>query len=142
MKRKTHTVKINPVLRAVIAAQWGKDKVKAQLQAYLSNDGIEVVQQAGRIFFVVLMAYIANGMSDDHPDVRILRGAVNALEEQAEVKQVDAHRRNALISGLNAAMRLVDEIPADLIIASALILEERLKHGHVYAAEYRETLGL
>lgn len=142
MKRKNHTVKINPVLRAVIAAKWSKDKVKAQLQAYLSNDGIEVVQQAGRIFFVVLMAFIANGMPNDHPDVRILRGAVNALEEQAEVEQVDAHRRNSLISGLNAAMRLVEEIPADLIIASALILEERLKHGHVYAAEYRETLGL
>ena len=142
MKRKIHTVKINPVLRAVIAAKWGKDKVKAQLQAYLSNDGIEVVQQAGRIFFVVLMAFIAKGMPNDHPDVRILRGAVNALEEQAEVEQVDAQRRNSLISGLNAAMRLLDEIPADLIIASALILEERLKHGHVYAAEYREALGL
>jgi hypothetical protein len=142
MKRKNYTTKINPVLRAVVAAKWSKAKVQVQLQAYLSNDGLEVVHQAGRIFFVVLMAFIANGMSDDHPDVRILRGAVNALEEQAEVEQVDAHRRNSLISGLNAAMRLVDEIPADLIISSALILEERLKHGHVYAAEYREALGL
>jgi hypothetical protein len=88
------------------------------------------------------MAFIANGMSDEHPDARILRGAVNALEEQAEVEQVDAHRRNSLISGLNAAMRLVDEIPENLIVASALILEERLKHGDIYAAEYRRELKL
>lgn len=142
MKRKTHTVKINPVLRAVIAAKWSKEKVQAQLQAYMGDDGLQVVHQAGRIFFVVLMAFIANGMSDDHPDARILRGAVNAMEEQAEVEQVDVHRRNSLISGLNAAMRLVDEIPADLIISSALILEQRLKAGDIHAIEYRKALGL
>ena len=141
--RRTVTRKhgLNPIERAVLVAKWRTDKVSAGIHALIGGDGLRLVNEAGRVMYVVLGAAAAQGLSHDDPDLRILRGAVNALHEQAEVADVDEQRRSSIVSGLQACDRLLSELTQRALSDAALELEIRLKLGDVRYSDFQRLAG-
>ena len=134
---------MNLVLRAVIAAKWNQTALNANIHALIGNNSDKMVNEAGTVFYVVLGALQADKSADvdaDSPDIRILRGAVNAIYDQAGNDHIDAARRASIVSGLLAAQRLIKLIPRKLVVDSACDLAGKLNHGHNNARTFQELL--
>ena len=130
---------MNLVLRAVIANKWAKTALNAHIHALIGNNSEKLVNEAGRVFFVVLGAIRADkiGVIDpDEPDVRILRGAVNAVYDQAGEPVIDALRRASIVSGLLAAERLAALLDRRLLVDAACNLDAVLKRRHVLMSDF------
>ena len=127
---------LNPVERAVIAQKWTQTAVNAEIHALIGNDSDKLVNEAGRIFYVVLGAAIESGMAPDVPDVRILRGAVNAVFDQAGEVEISETRRMGIISGLRAARRITESVSYKALVNSACELHLKLKTGDVHMSDF------
>ena len=128
------------VERAVIAAQWRKNVSTSRIHALIGDDSHELVQQAGRVFFVALGAAIIENVASDDVEVRILRSCVNALHDQAGVAQIDAVRRQSIKAGLEAAVRLLDRMPYPSIVKSACDLHVKELNKGVWTRDFREMV--
>ena len=140
--RKVWNPVAGPVAKAVIENDWQTSKITAEIHLLMGGDSDRLVDGAGRIYFVVLGGCLAQGIEADDTDVRILRGAVEALHEQAENPVIDETRRKSLISGLSACNRLLDRIDRQHVANSAFELSARLKVGHVRYSDLLTVGGL
>lgn len=129
------------VERAVIAQQWRSSVSTARIHALIGDDSLELVQQAGRVFFVALGAAIIEKVPDDDVEVRIMRSCVNALHDQAGVTAIDPMRRNSIKAGLEAAVRLLDRLPYPSIVKSACDLHVKELNKGVWTSDFRELIG-
>jgi hypothetical protein len=138
MKKPRRTFGLNPVERAMLVASWKEDAVTGRIHALIGNDSDRLVNGAGRIFYVMLGACAAhNGCIDaEELDVRILRGAVNALHEQAEEPEIVETRRTAILSGLQACERLMPRVTQRALADAALDLELRMQRGDVRHTDF------
>ena len=127
---------MNPVARAVIAAKWSDTALNAQIHAYIGGDGQKLVNEAGRVLFVVLGAAMATGLDADMPDIKIVRGAVNAIFDQAGEAVIDELRRASIISGLHASARLLEDVPRKVLVDCACELHLKLRYGHVLMSDF------
>ena len=135
-RRKHWNPIVNQVAMAVIERDWRAEKVTAEIHVLMGGDSDKLVNGAGRIYFVVLGGCRAQGIQADDADMRILRGAVEALHEQADEPVVDELRRKSLISGLAACNRLLERVERRHITASAFELAARLKAGDVRYSDF------
>lgn len=113
---------INPVARALIGAAWHKQKLEAQIHAMIGEDSFNLVQTSGRTFWVVLGAANAQNMDAETTDMRILRGAVNAMAEQAGQPEVSETHRAGILSGLQACQRILPDLTQRNINDAAVAL--------------------
>lgn len=137
--RKPRT--LSPVERAVIAAQWRKNVAASQIHAMIGDDSRAMVDRAGQVMFVVLGAALIEKMQDDHPEIRIIRGAVNALHDQAGEPVIDPLRRASIRSGLEACARMLEVLPYPAVVKSACDLHHKLRNGDIAIAEFQELIG-
>ncbi len=128
------------IVRAEVAKKWQHDVLVADIRVLEEKDGRDLVHAAGKVFYVVLGALAAIDADHDILEVRVLRGAVNALYDQAEVAEVTEARRNALRAGLNACLTLIPNLPQDAIIDAALVLRAKLSTGTVRFDAFEELL--
>ena len=135
MKR---TYGLNPIEKAVIAQQWRHVALEAQMLAMCSLESDKLVEKAGRMLFVILGACIAEGVDDDDPSVRILRGAVNAVHDQAGEKVIPAMRRQSIVIGLETAAAMIPELGRTALVASACDLAIKLRTGHVHLSDFEK----
>ncbi len=135
---RRRTFGLTPVERAMLVHRWQREAVAGQLHVLIGNDSDKMVNGAGRYFYVVLSACAAHldVLSEDDPDIRILRGAVNALHEQAEEPEIVEERRAAILSGLQACQRLMPELSQRALSDAALDLELRLRRGDVTFSDF------
>jgi hypothetical protein len=126
--------------RALIAKEWHASTVDAQIHALIGEDSDEMVNAAGRILFVVLGAAIADGLQADHVEIRIIRGAVNAVHDQAGEADIPDARRNGIVSGLQAATRLIPELRQKSIVASAIDLHVKLRRQHIRLSDFQALI--
>lgn len=138
MKRRQHGLSL--IERALIAKDWHATAVDAQLHALIGDDSAAMVNAAGRILFVILGAAITEGMDADDPDLRIVRGAVNAVHDQAGELDIPDQRRQSIVSGLQAATRLVAVLRQKSIVASALDLESKLRKQHIHLSDFQALI--
>lgn len=133
---------LTPVERAVLVARWKSDAVSGRIHALIGEDSDKMVNGAGRIFYVVLGACAAHADSVDvdGPDLRILRGAVNALHEQAEVPEIAEARRAAVLSGLEACERLMPPLSQRALSDAALGLELKLRRQDVRYSDFEQLI--
>lgn len=136
MKRRRPT---GPSLieRALIEQQWHQTAVTAQIHALYGDSSDGMVNGAGKVIFVVLGAAIADGLDADQVELRILRGAVNAVHDQAGEHVIAAMRRAAIVSGLEVAKRLIPQLNRRSLIASACELHMKLKRQHVHLSDFQ-----
>jgi len=124
------------VERAIIAQQWEDTAVRANIHALMGDDSAHFVNAAGRVLFVVLGALIAEEVDPDMPEVRIVRGACNALYEQAGEPRITPERRASIRAGLEAASRLLEALPRKARVDAAVDLKLKLEHGDVNWRDY------
>ncbi|MNY13082.1 hypothetical protein D3C86_1461980 [compost metagenome] len=137
---RRRNVGLGLVRRAVIEKEWHATNVRAQIHAILGDDGNQFVNAAGRVLYVVLGALIAEEVDADLPDVRILRGACNALYEQAGEPDIQPMRRASMRSGLEACDRLIEGLPRKALTNSACELELMLRTSHLDWASFEQLL--
>lgn len=127
--RRRRVARLSLIERAMLEKQWHATAVRAQIHAITGEDGNQFVNAAGRILWVVLEALSTEEVDPDLPEVRIIRGACNALEEQAGVEAITPARRASIRSGLDACDRLIDALPRKALIDGACALHLRLHGG-------------
>lgn len=99
-----------------------------------------MVNSAGRILFVVLGAAIADGLGPSHLEIRIIRGAVNAVHDQAGEADIPEARRQGIVSGLQAATRLIPELRQKSLVAAALDLHVKLRRQHIHLSDFQALI--
>jgi hypothetical protein len=132
---------LTPIERAVLIGTWKTNAVTARIHVLIGQDGIQLVNGAGKIFFVVIGACIEHQVDPESPDLRILRGACNALAEQAEVTKVDEGRRASIISGLQACDRLLAQLSQKALGDTALKLQVLLHARDVRFADFEQLIA-
>lgn len=139
-RRKHYNTENNQTTRAVIEHQWHESRTANEIHVLIGGDSDKLVNGAGRIYYVVLGACAIQGVSEDDPDVRILRGATEALHDQAQVPEIDETRRLSMISGLQACIRLLSMLERKNIVDAAVDLTGRLKRGVVRYADFTQMV--
>lgn len=109
--RRPRFVGMNPVQVAVIRKGIKTDvaalEVSAKLHAITGANAAKLVNEAGRLSFIVGHAAAACGISESHPDMRIVRGLAEALGDlAADLRSLEQHRP-AILSGCEALSRLL-----------------------------------
>lgn len=132
---------LNLVERAVIANEWRHVSLEAQMLAMCSLDSDKLVNKAGRMLFVVLGACITEGVSHEDPNVRILRGAVNAVHDQAGEKEIPRLRRQSIVIGLQTAAALIPELSRKALVDAACDLALKLRAGDVKLSDFEAILN-
>lgn len=127
--------------RALIERDWRATAVSAQIHALIGDSSDGMVNAAGRVLYVVLGAAIAEELDADQPEIRIIRGAVNAVHDQAGVADIPAARRASIESGLLAAERLVPTFERRSLIDSACELELKLRGQHLHTRDFAAVLA-
>lgn len=119
----------NPVGRAVlqrtIANEMATILRQAQMHAWVGQNPPRLINDAGRLVYVVLGAASASGWTTEHPDVRIMLGMSEALGDLQADGDIERHR-GAIQSGLLAAERLLPAMNALLMLQSAFELDAML----------------
>lgn len=139
--RRRNPFYISMVERAVIAEKWRKSSIDAKINAWLGDDSDRVVDLAGRMFYVALGAARIEDISEDDLDVRIIRGAVNAVYDQAGQPEVARQHRASIASGLEAVSRFCKRVKQESLTASACDLELKLRFGDVYISDFDKLMG-
>ena len=132
---------ISPVERAVIANEWNKVALGAQLKALLIDDSDGMVQVAGRVFYVVLGACLAEEADENDPAIEVLSDAANAMYDQKGDPTIEAARRARIVAGLEVCEFLIDVLDRKSITDAACNLYVKLRTGHVNWSDYLTLLG-
>ena len=132
--------RLHPVERAIITRDWRAGVSLARIAAINSDNSDKMVDRAGRVLFVVLGAAMANSMHEDQWQMRILRGAANAVFDQAGEVHIPAERRAAIARGLEVAAELVPTFTHEQMTRAACDLALKLKTGHVHMSEFASLL--
>ena len=132
MKPRRQPKGLSLIERAVVEKQVRETFTAAQIHAMNGDDSDAMVKKAGTMFYVVLGAAITDGLDADMPEIRILRGACNALYEQAGESVIQSERRASIKAGLQACGRLLEVLDYDSVVNEAFKLHMLLKlGGHV-----------
>lgn len=126
--------------RALIEQAWHSNAVRAQIHALMGDDSDQFVNAAGKVFFVVLGAAIREDVDPEMPEIRILRGACNALYDQAGEPAIDASRRASIRVGLEACEQLIPALPRRALIDAACELTLKLRNGDVRWHDFEKAL--
>lgn len=141
MKRRQALQVLSIWEKAAIRRDWATDNLSAQIHALTGQNAPLMVNKAGRIMFVVLGAAMAQGIEQDHPDIRILRGAVNALSEQVDEVEIAEHRRASIVSGLDAAARLNIDLSPEAIFRAACDMNLKIRFGGVHLSDFQKLVN-
>lgn len=120
MKRKRKSV-IHPVLKAQIRAKWNSEAVNAQITALISDDKDRLMAYASVLFFVAGACAAHLGWTGDEPDFRIIRGAINALDDLNVRDHITEQDRGSLHAGMLAAERILKITPPQVIDEAAVM---------------------
>ncbi|WP_416406511.1 hypothetical protein RCH27_08480 [Paracidovorax citrulli] len=131
MKRRQPSAAVNMVERALIAHEWRANVATARIHALMGENPKALVNQAGRVFFVVLGAAMQQQLHEDQREIRIIRGAVNAVHDQAGVEPIDPMRRASILAGLETAVQLLAALPYPAIVQSACDLAAKLRRQDI-----------
>lgn len=123
--------------RAIIEQQWHQTAVTAQIHALYGDSSDGMVTAAGKVLFVVLGAAMADDLDADQVELRIIRGAVGAVHDQAGEHAILAMRRASIVSGLEAAERLMPQLNRRSLINAACELHLKLKRQHVHFSDFQ-----
>lgn len=139
-KRKRGARNLTPIERAMLVANWKASAITARIHVLIGEDGIKLVSGAGKIFYVVIGACVEHQLDPETPDLRILRGACNALAEQAEVTKVDEARRASVKSGLQACDRLLPQLSQKALGDTAMKLQVLLYTRDVRFRDFQQLV--
>lgn len=114
-------------------------RAAASFHAFFGDNAPAVVEQAGRLAYVV--AYAAGLERIGHtPDARILEGAASALGDLSEHPGDLERVRASICNGLDAVDRLLPQLAPLAMAAGALHLDEILQVRGLMVSDVRRAL--
>lgn len=117
-------------------------QIDAGLHAWTGNDAAKMIDKTARLCYVTGFASKRAGLKPDHPDMRIMRGTVGALDSfVSDFDNADRYRP-ALQSGLAAIGRLLTNCNVLDVIDACLELDLLLCGEGVKASDMREAMGV
>lgn len=140
MKKKQRG--LNMVERALIAQKWRQQAVDAKIHALIGDNSKAMVQSAGRMLYVALGAAMQEQFTAEDPDIRVIRGAVNAVHDQADEPVIQEERRASILSGLHAVGRIVGRVPVASITDAACDLELKLRCKHIHHNDFLALMAV
>jgi hypothetical protein len=139
-KHRRRPAGISLIERALIERDWHSTAVSAQIHALYGDSSHGMVNAAGRVLYVILGAAITDGLDHEHPDIRIVRGAVNAVHDQVGEEEIPAARRASIVSGLEASERLIPLLQRRSLITAACDLKQKMKTSHVHLSDFHALI--
>lgn len=140
MKRTSEMKKrrlgIGLVERAVLLKKWSDFAVSSQINMLLGDCAPTLVNYAGRMVYVGLGCAAFMHIATDDSDVRILRGAANALYDQ--VGQDEIENRQALFAGVEASLRVAQRVGSKVLVDEICKMEVRLRTEHLNFSDFQE----
>lgn len=112
-----------------------KALLKAELHAWNGEDKNNIIYTAGYVSFILIRAAGNQGISEDLPEIRIVLGMINALDD-AKTGDIEQHR-GSIKSGLSAAQRLLPMIKPFYLVESCLFADQAIGRGENLAIEKR-----
>ena len=129
MKRKKPKF-MHPLIKAQIRAKWSGEAVKAQIHALMGDDKEKLLAFASILFFVASGCAVYRGYSGDEPNYRIIRGAVNQLDDLNARGHITEQDRGAILAGMNAAKDIIDHTPIEVVDEAALLYAQMSQKHH------------
>ncbi len=135
MKKRRKTVGMHPLMRQAAEAKrkaeaqevrerWNSQALTAQIHALTGADRERLLAHGSIMFFVASACAIHLGLTGDEPDMRIVRASVNALDDLAMRPSITDLDRGALMGGMQAAARIIELTPVEVVIEAALLYDE------------------
>lgn len=125
--------------KAQFMAEIGQLRFLAELQAWGGNTTPDLINVAARLVWVVLGAAAGTPLQDS-PDVRIIRGAGEALGDLAQDQDLERHRAS-IQAGLMAIERIVNELDLHRMAVASVELERLLdEHGSMGTEDLRRLI--
>ena len=134
---KKRQVRIGLVERAVLVKKWHDFATSSQINMLIGDCSEMVLNYAGRMVYVALMCAKAAGFAADDGDYRVLCGTANALHDQVGLDEVVY--RQALQSGVYAAMRVAERVGNVTLVEQVLKMELLLRAGHLRYSDFVEA---
>lgn len=138
-KKRQPVIGINLVERAVLLKQWNDFSRSGQIHVLTGEWAPHLVNYAGRMVYVALACALTSHIAADDIDVRILRGATGALYDQAD--QSEIFNRQALLSGVEAALRVGNRVGSKALVNEIVRMEIRLRTGHLNYSDFEEMFA-
>jgi hypothetical protein len=117
-------VGVHPFVKQAARAKWNAEAVIAQIHALTGADRERLLAHGSVLFCVASACAMHMGWTGDEPDMRIVRASVNALDDLAKRPGITDMDRGALMSGMQAAARIIEVTPIEVVIEAALIYDE------------------
>lgn len=141
MKRRIQPARLSLSERAMIEKKWHETAVSAEIHALIGDSSHNMVDKAGRVLYVVLGAAAADGVDREQVEIRIIRGACNAVYEQAGEPDIPAARRASIVAGLEAAGRLISVLERKSLNDAACELALKMRDQHVRWNDFERVLA-
>lgn len=113
------------ILRTRIRADLDKLLNSADLHAWFGDAPARLVNDTGRLVYIVLGAAEAAGMSGEEPDIRIVLGMGEALGDLQADRDLERHRPS-IRSGIEALRRLMPRLDVMDLAVSSIRLDQKL----------------
>lgn len=124
MKKSRRPMGLHPLLKQAARAKWNNEAVVAQIHA-LTGANRERLLAHGSVMFCVASACAMHlGWNGEEPDMRIVRASVNALDDLAKRQDITDMDRGALMGGMMASARIIEETPIEVVIEAALMYDQ------------------
>lgn len=124
MKKKRKPVGVHPFVKQAARAKWNAEAVTAQIHALTGANRDRLLAHGSVLFSVSAACAMYLGWTGDEPDMRIVRASVNALDDLAKRPTITDMERGALMSGMQAAARIIEVTPIEAVIEASLMYDE------------------
>ena len=131
MKRKQPT-QMHPMLRAQLRAKWVAESVNAQIHALYGDNKEKLLAYGSVLMFVASACAAQRDTGENSPQFRIIRGAINALDDLKDRPSITLVDRGSIYAGLLASQLLIEETPIDIVDGAAgmyQLMEKQLERA-------------
>lgn len=122
-KKSVHPLLIQMEQKA-LREKWDAESVTAGIHALIGADKTQLISHSGLLFFVASGCAIYLGWTGDEPDFRIVSASINAIDDLKAKKEIEDVDRASLMSGMNAASRIIAQTPIYAVHENAMMYRQ------------------
>ena len=122
-KKSVHPLVIQ-MEQKILREKWDAESVTAGIHALIGADKTQLISHSGLLFFVASGCAIYLGWTGDEPDFRIVSASINAIDDLKAKKEIEDVDRASLMSGMNAASRIIAQTPIYAVHENAMMYRQ------------------
>ena len=126
MKQKNKSF-MHPLMRGQARAKWHSTSVNAQIHALFGDNKDKLLAYGSILMFVASACAAYTGLGEDDVKFRVIRGAINALDDLKDRTAITDVDRGSIYAGLLASDQLIKDTPINIVDDAANIYK-RMEH--------------